>query len=361
MNPPHFQPCGLATGIGSLPFTDPQEALDLILTEVPQCPHWPQLPRCGRQEHFVYQFLQPLVTCGILLSDNGRWYLDISQDTSADRLTEFYTSCLAAEEGSTASLQSFLPPAEAAAGLHAFLDKAAFSGLPNQMEFVKGQIAGPLTIALELKDEQDRPAYYREDLKDVLVRTLALNARAQAAALSLPGATPIIFIDDPAISAVGSRLHLALDRAKVLEDLDFIAAAIRSEGGLAGVHSCEAIDWSLLTDSAIDIISIDTYRFGSSLIPYAAQLEDYLKRGKTIAWGIVPTLDDVFNESTESLVERLLGLLNDLFGKGPAIGQVLRQSMTTPACGTGLLSREQARQIYRLTANVSLRIAELAD
>ena len=351
----------MATGIGSLPFTEPQEALDLILTETPQCPHWPQLPRCGMQEHFVHQFLQPLVACGILVSDNDRWYLDITQDTSADKLTEFYSSCLAAEEGSTTSLQSFLPPAEAAAGLHAFLDKVAFSGLPTQTVFVKGQIAGPLTIALELKDEQDRPAYYREDLRDILIRTLTLNARAQAAVLSASGATPIIFIDDPAISAIGSRLHLALDRAAVLEDLNFIAAAIHSEGGLAGVHSCEAIDWSLLTESAIDIISVDTYRFGFSLIPYAAELEDFLKRGKTIAWGIVPTLDDVFGESAESLLERLFGLWNELFGSVPASGQVLRQSMITPACGAGLLSHEQARQIYRLTAQVSLRIATLAN
>jgi methionine synthase II (cobalamin-independent) len=351
----------MATGIGSLPFTDPQEALALILAELPQCPHWPQLPRCGRREHFVHQFLQPLVACGILVSDKDRWYLDISQDTSADRLTEFYSSCLAAEEGSTASLRSFLPPTDAAAGLHAFLDNAAISGLPNQTAYVKGQIAGPLTIALELKDEQNRPAYYREDLRDILVRTLALNARAQAAALSLPGSTPIIFIDDPAISAVGSRLHLALDRTAVLEDLNFIAAAIHSEKGLAGVHSCETIDWSLLTDSAIDIISVDTYRFGSSLIPYAAQLKAFLKRGKTIAWGIVPTLDDVFGESAESLLQRLFELWNDLFGKVPASSQVLRQSMITPACGAGLLSREQAQQIYRLTAKVSLRIAALAN
>ena len=127
------------------------------------------------------------------------------------------------------------------------------------------------------------------------------------------------------------------------------------------MHSCEAIDWSLLTESAIDIISVDTYRFGLSLIPYAAELEDFLKRGKTIAWGIVPTLDDVFGESAESLLERLFGLWNELFGSVPASGQVLRQSMITPACGAGLLSREQSQQIYRLTAQVSLRIATLAN
>jgi hypothetical protein len=43
---------------------------------------------------------------------------------------------------------------------------------------VKGQIAGPLTVALELKDQQGYPAYYQGDLRDIIVRRLALNARS---------------------------------------------------------------------------------------------------------------------------------------------------------------------------------------
>ncbi len=62
---------------------------------------------------------------------------------------------------------------------------------------------GPLTVALELKDQQGRPAYYQGDLRDIIVRTLALSARCQAAALSGFGCIPIIFVDDPAIRAYG--------------------------------------------------------------------------------------------------------------------------------------------------------------
>ena len=355
-----FFPRGMATGIGSLPFEDPQEALTLIWSALPECPHWPQLPRRGRQEHFVHQFLQPLVACGILVFENERWFFDLSKQTSADSLTVFYSACLAAEEGDQEALRSFLPSAEAAAGLHAFVNQAANGELLKNAVFVKGQIAGPLTVALGMKDEQGRPAYYQGDLRDIVIRTLALNARAQAAALALLGRAPIIFEDDPAVSASGSRLHLALSREAILEDLNSIFAAIRSEEGLAGVHCCEAVDWSLLTDSTVDIISVDTFRFGSSLIPYAVPLRDFLQRGRTIAWGIVPTLDDSFGESAASLQQRLVHLWEQLFAGGPALERVIRQSMITPACGAGLLSREQALQIYRLTAEVSRRIGELA-
>jgi len=354
----HFSPRGMATGIGSLPFADPQQALALILAELPECPHWPQLPRRGRQEHFVHQFLQPLVACGILVSQNDRWFFDLSQDTGADSLTRFYTNCLAAEGGDADALRSFLPSPEAAAGLHAFLDRVKTDALSRKASCLKGQIAGPLTVALEMKDEQGRPAYYQGDLRDIITRTLALNARAQAAALSSLGGAPIIFIDDPAVSAFGSRLHLALSREAILEDLNFIIKAIHCEGGLAGIHSCEAVDWSVLTDSTVDIISVDSYRFGASLIPYAPQLSDFLKRGNTIAWGIVPTIDDAFGESAVSLLRRLFDLWTAVFGESTAKDHLPVQSMITPACGAGLLTREQAQQIYRLTAEISCRIGE---
>ncbi len=347
-----FLPEGLATGIGSLPYPDPEEALALIFADFPDIPHWPQLPQRSKQEHFVHQFLQPLVDCGMLVAEGARWVFDTSRENNAACLTEFYARCLPAEEGDCECRQAYLPTYEAAAGFHAFLHRAQSGGL-GKARYVKGQIVGPLTVALELKDQQGRPAYYQGDLRDIIVRTLALNARCQAAALSGFGCTPIIFVDDPAIRAYGSRLHLSLSREMVIEDLNRIFASIQSEKALAGIHSCEAVDWSLVMESQVQILSLDAYRFGASLIPYAAQLSQFLERGGIIAWGIVPTLDDPFGESVESLQTRLNTLWNDLFPGSLDRGLVLRNSMLTPACGAGLLTQDQARRIYRLTASLS--------
>ena len=42
---------GLATtGIGSVPFTDPQETVALVLETLPQIPYWPQMVRLGYLE-----------------------------------------------------------------------------------------------------------------------------------------------------------------------------------------------------------------------------------------------------------------------------------------------------------------------
>ena len=150
----------MATGIGSLPFENPEKALALILTELPESPHWPQLPRRSSREHFVYQFLQPLVACGMVVLRDNRWVFDMARDTSAECLTDFYTTCLPAEEGNAECRRSFLPSPEAAAGFHAFLSRMRSEDL-DRARFLKGQIAGPLTVALELKDEEGRPAYYQ--------------------------------------------------------------------------------------------------------------------------------------------------------------------------------------------------------
>jgi hypothetical protein len=349
----HFLPECLATGIGSLPFVDPQEALQLILAEMPDIPHWPQLPRRGMQEHFVHQFLQPMLDCGVLKNDNGNWCFDPTGDDAPECLTEFYTCCLSAEAGDSECCRAYVSTPDSAAGMHAFLDYGHSGGLQNA-RYVKGQIAGPLSVALELKDREGRPAYYHGDLRDTIVRTLALSARCQAATLSGLAKTPIIFLDDPAIRAFGSRLHLSLEREMIISDLNSIIETIQSANALAGIHCCEAVDWSLLLETQVQILSLDAYRFGASLLSYAAQLRRFIEDGGVIAWGIIPTLDDPFGESVHSLQRRMESLWKDLFP--PHLinrEQVLRQSMVTPACGTGLLPEESARHIYRLTAGLS--------
>jgi len=351
-----FLPRGMATGIGSLPHTEPRDALKLVLEYFPEVPHWPQLPSRGSQEHFVHQFLQPLVDSGMLTFQENRWGFATSKEDCAECMTCFYTSCLSAEDGDPEYVSAYLPSPDAAAGWHEFINAIRNDELKNA-KYAKGQIVGPLTVALQLKDQDGVSAYYKENLRDVIIRNLALNARAQAEAMASSGLTPIVFVDDPEISAYGTRFHIALDRQSIVEDLKLIFSAIRSSrGALAGLHACQAIDWSIAIDSNVDILSIDVYRFGDSLAPYADRLRCFLEKGGVIAWGIVPTLDDPFKESTDSLWRLLHSLWDRLFDKGPDVKTVLDQSLITPACGLGLLKIYEARRIYSLTAGISKRI-----
>lgn len=347
-----FLPSGLATGIGSLPLTEPIEALAMIRKYLPSIPHWPQLPRRGSVENFVFQFMQPLVDMAILEVTKDKVCFNTAHPAWPDRLTEFYSLYFDAEEGHRDALQRFASPASSAPGFYALLNDVRRTGL-RDIKCLKGHMVGPLTAGFQLKDEYGRVAYYQDQLRDLIVKTLAMHARWQAAELSSLGRPVILFVDDPCISACGSCYHVTLTRGMILEDLNTIFSQVHKENAMAGVHSCAAADWSLLFESDLEIVSLDVYLFGDSLVCHAAQMESFLERGGIMAWGIVPTLERAFEESAGSLLARLEKLFLRLIRCGVDGKRLVSQSMITPACGMGLLSPELAERIYRLTGEVS--------
>ena len=72
---------GLATGIGSLPYQDAEEALELIFKYLPLAPFWPQLPRRNLREGMLPQFSEHLPCLKI---KDGEFVFD-----PADRDNEF--------------------------------------------------------------------------------------------------------------------------------------------------------------------------------------------------------------------------------------------------------------------------------
>ena len=83
-----FEPCCLATAIGSLPHKDPQQAVQVVLRSIPDAPIWPQLPAYGLNEQMEIQYSEGIPRV-VLDREKGRMYFDTTGDTSAD-LAEFY-------------------------------------------------------------------------------------------------------------------------------------------------------------------------------------------------------------------------------------------------------------------------------
>ncbi|MCK7469495.1 MAG: hypothetical protein MZU95_00855 [Desulfomicrobium escambiense] len=79
--------------------------------------------------------------------------------------------------------------------------------------------------------------------------------------------------------------------------------AVHLEGGLAGVHVCANTDWTLVLDSAADILSFDAYAYFDQFVIYREAIRRFLDRGGLIAWGLVPTLspEDLERETAEAL------------------------------------------------------------
>jgi len=347
-----FEPRGLATGIGSVPYTDPTRAWLLVKKYFPEIPHWPQLPLRGRQEHFVNQSLKLLVKTGLLIDDGNKIYFDTTRPDWADSLTEFYSVYLACEEGDREALNEFALRQDAAAGFYIFMDEIEKGN--EGFSFLKGQVVGPLTVSLQAKDERGHFAYYNEQLRDLIVKTLAMNAAWQADAMKRFGRPVLIFIDDPALGVFGQSGYITITRDMIKEDLKTIIEAIHKAGGLAGVHSCDAIDWSILFELDLEVVSFDAYNYFSSIVPFAAHLREFLNRGGALAWGLVPTLNDrALDEDMNSLLKILDGEWAELLERGISRDILVSRCLFTPACGTGLLDPAIAERIYSLTALLS--------
>ena len=223
---------------------------------------------------------------------------------------------------------------------------------------VKGQIVGPVTFGTSLCDRNGKAIFYDPQLRDASVRLLALRARWQVRRLAALGRPVLLFIDDPAITGFGSSIYIGLSREDICQGLGAMIDAVHLEGGLAGVHICANADWTLVLDSAADVLSFDAYAFFDQFVIYREAIRCFLDRGGLIAWGLVPTLspEDLRRETTGSLFAQWEAKSAQVAALGIDPKRLWVQSLITPACGMGTLSVELALKALRLTRELSDRI-----
>jgi hypothetical protein len=348
-----FLPESRALLIGSIPLSDHAEATRLMLDYTPDVPLWVQLPGLP-QEGMIEQFAPGMP--GLVRSED-RIYIDSSADSFHTELAEFYEDYLKALEDPSFLLTSrFALSDDTARGFSVFCDIIS-SRTPAPCA-VKGQIAGPMTTGIGLKDQNDRFVFYDDTLRDMITKHLCMKAAWQIQRLKTLGVPAIIFFDDPGLVGFGTSTYISISREMVTTALAEVIEAAHSAGGLVGVHVCANADWSLLLESQTDIISFDAYSYFDRFILFDTQLKSFLTAGGILAWGIVPTgnTDDIDKESVDSLYERWLEQLNALEKLGVPKQTILSQSFITPSCGTGALNLAHATKVLELTRDLSEKI-----
>lgn len=340
---------GKATGIGSMPHKTAEPALEAIFSAVPEIPHWPQLPATGEEEGFIRQYLNPLLQRGLLrLSDDRPPTFDTLAGDWIDRLTRFYEEVLERED----SYREFGFPREAAAGFYAFKEHIARHGAGEAI-CLKGQLSGPVTIGLQTVDAGMTPAFYNEDIRDILVRSLAEQVSWQVQSLKEAGLPVLLFIDDPSIYSYGQSTFVGLSREAIQQSLIPLIDAAHRHGALVGVHACAGVDWTLLFSLPFDIVNIDVYHYFPSLLVCAGEFDSFLERGGALAWGLVPTTDEAWEETADRLFKRLAEYQDTLVRRGVNRERMKRRLLFTPSCGTGSLSVELAEKVYGLLGEVA--------
>lgn len=345
-----------ATGIGSMPFDDPVQAVNFILSTLPEAPHWPQLPKLGMNEQMEVQYAEAM-PCLVIDREKKRLYFDTAGDYS-EAFAQFYETYLLAmdpDEGNGDCSAMALTP-EFSKGFHAL--EAALRKGAVRMPMVKGQVVGPCSFSLTVVDENKRAIYYNEEFRDVIAKALAMRARWQVQALRPYADRVLCFIDEPILSAFGSSTYVAVRRDDVVQLLRDMIDAVHADGGIAGIHCCGNTEWSLLIDAGVDIISFDAFQYGETMAMYPDAVRSHLERGGRLAWGIVPTSAVIREQTVESLAERFEGMMNHLASKGIDKGLIVEQAMLTPSCGTGSLLPADAERVYRLLADLSQAMRE---
>jgi len=330
----------LTTHVGSVPYLD-ANGLTEKLSDLLDVPAWPQMPRRSFHENMYVQY-SPVLPAICEDSVQEKIYFDTKTDLTG-ALETFYTPVLADD------LEAFALRPDYATGFFAMLETLR----TTKGDWAKGQVTGPISFGLTVTDQDLRAGLYVEMLDDVIVKNAAMNARWQIRQLKAVRPNVILFLDEPYMAAFGSAF-ISLSREQVIAYLDEVFDAIHLEGGIAGVHCCANTDWSVLLGTKVDILNLDAYGFIENLALYPVELREFLDRGGNICWGIVPNNEQIFNETSQGLADRLRNGIQMIAGKAAARGVTINveefasRSLVAPACGLGPTSIEVADRVFEV-------------
>jgi hypothetical protein len=330
----------LTTHVGSVPYPS-IDGLTEKLAGLLDVPAWPQLPRRSFRENMYVQY-SPTLPAIFEDAAQEKIFFDTRQDYT-DTLEGFYTPVLAED------VDSFALRPEYAAGFRAMLDTLR----NTKGEWAKGQVTGPVSFGLTVTDQDLRAGLYVEMLDDVIVKNLAMIARWQIRQLKTVRPNVILFLDEPYLAAFGSAF-ISLSREQVIAYLDEVFDSIQAEGAVSGVHCCANTDWGVLLGTKVDILNLDAYGFVENLALYPVELREFLDRGGSICWGVIPNSPQIFNETPQVLAQRLRNGIQLIADKAAARGVNIHadefavRSLIAPACGLGSTTVDVADRVFEV-------------
>jgi hypothetical protein len=314
-------PAGAATGIGSLPGTDPVEATRLVFGELPDLPHLPGLPQRGAGADMIGRAAALLVDLPTEIVPSG-WRLAGRPGHDLRRARDFLAWDLDALEQVAADHDGPL----------------------------KIQVAGPWTVAASVELPSGHKAVSDAGAVRDLATSLTEGVRDHLAEVRrrVPHATVVLQIDEPALPAVlGGRVPTpsgygavaAVDATNAQERLADLLELGPPEARV--VHCCApGAPVELLRAAGARAVAIDADSVDAALTDaLGAAVDD----GAAIWLGVVPATDAPlgFRQARER-VRRMWRQLG--FGEDLLAGAVV----PTPACGLAGASPDYVRRVLRL-------------
>ncbi|MFQ3573524.1 MAG: hypothetical protein SNJ53_02705 [Thermodesulfovibrionales bacterium] len=316
----------VTTGIGSLPHTDAKEACSLIVSSF-DIVFWPQLPRLSFRESMLAQFAEGMPNI-IVDEDNNTIYAQRHEEDT----TGFYESY---SEDKRIAMSK-----DCAKGLYEFIS----SFRNRRFDTIKGQIAGPLTLTLSIKDGSGRYIFFDEEIREIALMSLKAKILWQIDVLRQFSDNIIIFIDEPIFTAIGSTTYLGVSEDEVLRILTDCVELIRGQGAFSCIHCCGKSDWGLVIKSGVDMLSFDAFEYFETFSLYSNDIKGFLDKGGYLCWGIVPTSEIIKDVSYRDVLAKFhdsVDKLSNLIDKGT----LLHHSILSPSCGMGSRDIDDVKKI----------------
>jgi methionine synthase II (cobalamin-independent) len=317
----------VASGVGSMPGEDFDEAVRVVLGELPDLPHLPELPGRGVIAAMAGRTLAIIAELGFDLQPAG-WRL-----TDAHGVDHRRARSLLAQDLDV-------------------LEEQAGDSLAGRE--LKVQVAGPWTLAATVERPRGDRLLADAGARRELAQALAEGVAVHVADIRrrVPGAEVVVQVDEPALPAVlaakvptasGFGRHRSVDAPRASEALGWVFAAIESAGAAPVAHCCAAdVPIGLLRGAGARGVSVDLDVLGAAAYD---DLGAALDEGERVFLGVVPATDPGREPTERQIVERVLRLL-DMLGLDP--DEIAGQLVLTPACGLTGATPSYAREALAL-------------
>lgn len=258
-----FAAAGAVTGVGPLPFSDPDEAVAFVAEYAPEIPFRPPLTALGDA---AFAGLDGLVRPS---SRAGSYEADPAGLAELEARLRFGLA---------------EPAGEGLAGYAAF-ERAVAAGAFPRARAVKTEVTGPLTLAWSLKVD-GMPVLHRPDVLAALAARVARLAAWEGERLAAFGLPVLVFVNEPALGWESDPAG-APSRGPV-RGLSVVVDSLRAAGWLVAVHCGGAGSLEGLGRTGADIVSFDAHASALSGQVAGEALWGGPDDHRLVAFGLVP-------------------------------------------------------------------------
>lgn len=305
-------PSGTATGIGSVPGTDPVEAARAVLGELPDLPHLPELPDRGVGADMIGRTAALLVDLAVELVPSG-YRVTARPGREHRRAVDLLRTDLDALEEAVES-----------AGI--------------RPKVVKVQAAGPWTLAASVELRSGHKVLTDHGALREFSASLAEGlGRHVAEVCRRLGVQTVVQLDEPGLPAVlagsvptpsGYGTVAAVSEGDAVELLSGVLEAL-PEGRI--VHCCAPRPpLALLRQAGADVLAIDAGLLTGAPRATIDALGEAWDAGATVLLGLVPAVQPAVPPTLVELARPALDLV-DRIGFGRSL--LAECCVPTPSCG----------------------------